>query len=191
VRGQSLYVAPREYFSQREVFIGRGDKIDFTRRLIISNAGGKLNQNCDLLDGETISSEKFDAQLEILRNAPQVKIITTHELHNGRYARTVYLPKGCVLIGLEHKTDHINLVLGDITVTTTDGLRRLTGLHAFPVKAGHRRSGLVHEDTIWTTICQTTKTELSEIEDELVVHPETLYTRRHLLGQPAPFLLEY
>ena len=79
---------------------------------------------------------------------------------------------------MAHKTDHINICCGDITVTTPDGLKRFTGYHIIPALAGHKRAGTTHEDTVWSTICRTTKTELADIEDELVEEAENLLTRR-------------
>jgi hypothetical protein len=112
---------------------------------------------------------------------PQVQIGLTHHLSGGMYARTGVIKAGCLLIGAEHKTDHINIMYGDISVTTDDGVQRLTGYHVLPTKAGKKRAGVAHADTVWTTICRTDETELSKIEDELVVESNQLQSRNQEL----------
>ena len=117
---------------------------------------------------------------EIILKVPQIDLRTTHHLSGGMYARTIFLDPGTVLTGATHKTDHINIVLGDISVTTDEGVRRLTGYHILPTKAGMKRAGYAHGPTAWTTVCKTDKTDLAEIENELVIEAEKLQTRQQL-----------
>jgi hypothetical protein len=114
---------------------------------------------------------------EIILQAPQIDLMTTHNLAGGMYGRTIYLDAGTVLTGAIHKTDHLNIVFGDISVTTDDGMKRLTGFHVIETKAGMKRAGYAHGATAWTTICKTDKTVLSEIEYDLVEESDKLQTR--------------
>lgn len=109
---------------------------------------------------------------------PQVNIGLQHDLSGGMYARTGVIKAGCLLIGARHKTDHINIMFGDISVTTDEGVKRLVGYHVLPTKAGKSRAGIAHADTVWTTICKTDETDISKIEDELVVESSQLQTRK-------------
>ena len=111
---------------------------------------------------------------------PQAEIITTHVLSGGMYARTIRIPAGVALTGAVHKTDHINIVQGDITVMTDEGMRRLTGQHVLPTKAGMKRAGFTHSETLWTTICKTDGADIASIENGLVDEPERLQTRKAL-----------
>ena len=115
-------------------------------------------------------------EVEILK-APQVDLQTTHKLSGGVYARTIIIPAGTVLTGAAHKKDHINIMQGDITVSTDDGMKRLTGQHVLETKAGNKRVGFAHADTVWTTVCHTNLTEIDAIEHELVEEPERLQSR--------------
>ena len=124
-----------------------------------------------------------------LTNFPPVDIATLHNLSGHVYARTMFIPAGCCLVGATHKTDHINIVLGDITVTTASGPMRVTGYRLLPAQAGHKRAGYAHADTVWTTICSTTKSSLEEIENELVVESADLLTRQPSLHQINSILL--
>ena len=108
---------------------------------------------------------------------PQIDAQTQHTIAGGMYARTIIIPKGSVIVGLEHLKDHINVMAGDITVTTAGGVKRLTGYLVMDCKAGHARSGFAHSDTYWTTMVRTDETELEAIENESVKHPEMLQTR--------------
>lgn len=125
---------------------------------------------------------------EVLK-LPQVNLGTTHVLSGGCYARSILVPAGCVLTGATHKKDHINVVQGDITVSTDGGMRRLTGQHTFATRAGMKRAGYAHSETIWTTIVHTDKTVVDEIEADIVLEPERLQTRNPEIGF-TPNLLE-
>lgn len=129
------------------------------------------------------SSNAKVARLEsILMQMPQVDLGTTHCLSGAVYVRCILIPAGCALTGAVHKTDHVNIVSGDITVTTDDGPRRITGWHILATKAGSKRAGIAHADTYWATCCATSETELEAIEDELVEDAHLLQTRQGLLG---------
>lgn len=114
---------------------------------------------------------------QMLLAGPQVDLRTGNVLSGGMLARTIYIPAGTALTGATHKTDHVCVVIGDITVTTDEGAKRISGHHVFQVKAGSKRAGIAHEFTIWTTICKTDQTDLQAAEDELVVESERLLSR--------------
>ena len=114
---------------------------------------------------------------EELAQMPQVDLNTTHEFADGMYARTVFIPAGCTVTGATHKKAHINVITGDVTAHTEDGMKRLTGHHVITGKPGIKRAVFAHSDTTWTTICPTVLTDLAEIEADLVEEPERLQTR--------------
>ena len=118
---------------------------------------------------------------EILK-APQVDLETLHCLSGGMYARTITIKEGTVLTGATHKTDHVNIVSGDISVTTDEGVKRFTGYHVLPTKAGSKRAGYAHTDTMWTTVCKTDLVCIEDIEDELVEESANLQTRLNAIG---------
>ena len=121
---------------------------------------------------------------------PQVGLRTEHVISGGMYARTITIPAGTVLTGAAHKTDHINVCMGDVEVLTDDGPKRLTGLHVLPTKAGMKRAGYTYAETRWTTTCRTQQTTVETAEDELVEQPERLQTRNPLIGQGEHAWLE-
>lgn len=104
-----------------------------------------------------------------LRAMPQVEIITTHHFANGLYAREIFIPAGTLLTGKVHKTEHFNIVsLGDITVWTEHGMRRVQAPFSMVSKPGTKRVGYAHTDTVWTTIHATNETDLDKLEAELI-----------------------
>lgn len=127
---------------------------------------------------------------ELILQEPQVDLNTEHCLSGGVYARTIHIPAGTVLTGATHKKDHINIVCGDISVTTDEGAKRLTGYCIVPTKAGMKRAGYAHTDTVWTTICATDLTIIEDIEDELVEESSQLQTRHTALTHTASPILE-
>lgn len=113
---------------------------------------------------------------------PQIDLGTMHVLAGKVYARTIFIPKGCALTGALHKRDHVNIVSGDISVTTDEGVKRITGFAVLPTKAGMKRAGVAHEDTYWTTVCFTEESDLQAIEDDLVHDAHLLQTRSPGIG---------
>ena len=109
---------------------------------------------------------------------PQVHITTEHVLHGGMYARTIRIPANTMLTGAMTSCDNLCIVSGDITVTTDDGARRLTGFHVLPAKAGAKRAGITHADTCWTTLIPTNAATVTEAENQLTGEAEMLQTRR-------------
>lgn len=109
-----------------------------------------------------------------------VDINTMHHHAAGLYGRSVLIKADTFLVGLPHKAGHLNVCVGDITVWTEGGSRRLTGAHILPSVPGTARVGFAHADTTWFSIHRndTGTTDERVIEDALVEHAERLMTRR-------------
>lgn len=107
-----------------------------------------------------------------LRKYDQLDLPLKHTFAPGAYAREIFLPKGCIVIGKIHKHAHLNIVSrGHVTVVTEFGPREIDareGPVTFASDAGSKRALVCHEDTIWTTIHLTQSTDLAEIEREII-----------------------
>ena len=114
----------------------------------------------------------------------EADVTTEHHHVDGLYGRSIVIPAGTVLTGAPHKADHLNVCVGDITVWTEDGMKRLTGVHILPSRPGAKRVGYAHADTLWLTVHanRTGSTEIAELEQELIEAPEKLATRRALIA---------
>lgn len=95
--------------------------------------------------------------------------LLTHFFAPGVYVRQMLIPKGVVVTGKIHKTQHVSIISrGRVSVATERGLEILEGPYTFINEPGDKRAVYAHEDTIWTTIHPTDETDLAKIEDEVI-----------------------
>ena len=92
-----------------------------------------------------------------------------HRFTPGLYIRQIDMPKGTVLTSKIHKTEHPYFVLkGDVSVVGPEGIVRIVAPYAGITKPGTKRALYIHEDTTWITVHRTDKTDLEEIEEEVI-----------------------
>jgi hypothetical protein len=97
--------------------------------------------------------EKLAYLEQEMKKCPQVEIKVMHHFSKGVYAREIFIPKGTLLTGKIHKTEHMNIISqGDISVLTENGPKRVKAPHTMVSPPGTKRAGYAHEDTVWTTI---------------------------------------
>ena len=98
-----------------------------------------------------------------------IEELTNHFFAPGVYARMFFIKKDSVVVGKIHKTEHLNIVCkGKCSVSTEDGPLFLEGPCIFTSRPGVKKAVYAWEDTTWVTIHVTDKTDLSEIEDEVI-----------------------
>ena len=103
-----------------------------------------------------------------IQKLPQVDCPVWHHFAPGLYARKMLIRADTVLTGAVHKTEHLVIVSGDISVTTPDGTKRITGAHEiFKSLPGEKRAGYAHTDTYFTTVHATNETDLDRLVEEL------------------------
>jgi hypothetical protein len=132
--------------------------------------------------------EKVRAMEDYMLQFPQVDLSTTHLVFGGMYARTILIPAGTMLTGALTELANICVMCGDITVTTDDGTKRLTGFHVLAAKPGAKRAGIAHSDTYWTTLIPTDLTDITDIEESMTTEAAGLQTRRGLEFAQKPVL---
>jgi hypothetical protein len=94
----------------------------------------------------------------------------THRFTDGIYLREILMPKGTRIIGKIHATEHFNVILtGSVTVITAEGVEHIKAPYTFISKAGVQKVVVVHEDCQWQTLHVTDKTDLDEIEKDVIV----------------------
>lgn len=94
----------------------------------------------------------LERELAKLPPLPPVATRTRHYWAPGVYARELFIPAGACLTGKIHLHENMSIVLGDITVATAHGPRRVTGFQTVIAPAGVKRAAVTHADTWWTTI---------------------------------------
>ena len=113
-----------------------------------------------------------------LLSMEQVSLDLTHHFSRGIYARQMFIPKGTILTGKLHKHNHLNVMLyGDIEIATEDGSKRMTEPCMFESKAGTKRAGFAHEDTVWITIHATEETDIEKIEANEIAEDPLQYLK--------------
>lgn len=102
-------------------------------------------------------------------------IRTRHYFADGMYCREVYRDKHVLIVGKVHKKDHFYIVAdGTVAVTNGDGPATIYKAPAVIVsKPGTKRAVLALTNATCVTVHRTDKTDLDEIEDELVEPDET------------------
>lgn len=96
--------------------------------------------------------------------------ITGHYFAPGVYMRIIRIPAGMILTGAVHKTRHLNICSGDISVLTTDGVERIKSpSQVILSEAGCKRAGFAHAETVWTCIHENpaNETDVGKLWDAL------------------------
>ena len=100
---------------------------------------------------------------------PQVELQTDHYFSDGMYCRKVFRPAGTVIVGKVHLKDHFFLCAqGEIIAWTEKGMKKLCAGDIIASKAGTKRVTYAVTDAIGVTFHKTDKTDLNEIEAELI-----------------------
>jgi hypothetical protein len=108
----------------------------------------------------------------LLADPAPVETPLDHEFVDGMYRRTMFIPKGTLLVGKVHAQACFNIVAkGDITVLTEFGLARLTAGYIGVSQAGSQKVGLANEDTVFINVFRTHLTDLAEIEAAIAYAP--------------------
>lgn len=116
-----------------------------------------------------VSLEQRINEVKREHNIPDPECPVTHVFAPGSYARTIFIPKDTLVVGKIHKHAHLNmLMVGKVLVATEEGPVTYEAPRVMTSKAGTKRVVYTYTDTIWTTVHLTDKTDLGQIEDEII-----------------------
>jgi len=121
------------------------------------------------------SREQIEQLQAEMVKMPQADLQTEHYFsESGMYCRKVFRPAGTLIVGKVHKHHHLFLcAMGEIIAWTENGMKRLQAGDVVESKPGTKRVTLAVTDAIGMTVHRTDKTDLDEIEAELVELDET------------------
>ena len=120
-----------------------------------------------------VSREQVERLQSEMATMPQAELTTEHHFSLGMYMRKVFRPAGTLIVGKVHKEPHFFLCAkGEIIAWTESGMKRLQAGDVVESKPGTKRVTLAVTDAIGITIHRTDKTDLDEIEAELI-EPDT------------------
>jgi hypothetical protein len=120
-----------------------------------------------------VSREQVERLQGEMVKMPQAELTTEHCFSPGMYMRKVFRPAGTLIVGKVHKEPHFFLCAkGEIIAWTENGMKMLQAGDVVESKPGTKRVTLAVTDAIGITIHKTDKTNLDEIEAELI-EPDT------------------
>lgn len=104
---------------------------------------------------------------------PQVECPVDHFFASGVYVRQMTAPAGTLIVGHEHKTEHVCILLkGSMTIATTEGVRTVSAPLTFIAPPG-RKVAVVLEDIVFQNIHATEERDLDKIEAQIITKSET------------------
>jgi hypothetical protein len=122
----------------------------------------------ELAEHKSQTEKVWALQREMLK-LPQLELQTNHYFADGMYAREIFRPAGCLIVGKVHKKEHFYIVTkGRIAVTTDEGVREISAPAVIVSKPGTKRAVLAIEDSVCMTVHRTENTDIDVIEAELV-----------------------
>ena len=122
-----------------------------------------------IIERDPNKREAIKALEEHLKGYEQLDLEPKHHFANGVYARELFMPAGSVVTSKIHKTEHFAVIVqGAVTVVQEDGKRYIEAPYMTITQPGTKRALYVHEDTIWITFHPTEKTDVEEIERDII-----------------------
>ena len=115
------------------------------------------------------SREQIDRLQSEMSKMPQAELVTEHYFSPGMYCRKVTRPAGTIIVGKVHKAPHFFMCTkGEIIAWSETGMRRLQAGDVIESQPGTKRVTMAMVDSIGITIHKTDKTDIDEIEAELI-----------------------
>jgi mannose-6-phosphate isomerase-like protein (cupin superfamily) len=126
------------------------------------------------LTSKTPTLEQINRLQGEMSKLPQQELPTEHYFSGGMYCRKLWRPAGTLIVGKVHKKDHFFVcAAGEIIAWSEKGMVTLKAGDIIQSKAGTKRVTLAVKDSIGVTFHVTDKTDLEEIEAELI-EPDNL-----------------
>jgi hypothetical protein len=130
--------------------------------------------------------DKIDGLQALMLQQPQADIPVRNVFSGGVYAREVFIPRGTMLVGKVHMTEHLNICMqGDLTFLTVDGPQRIKAPAMFSSPAGTKKLAYANEDSIWVNVHPDLGVEPEVIVDAITVDTfaeyDSLVNKAHFL----------
>jgi quercetin dioxygenase-like cupin family protein len=124
-----------------------------------------------------VTREQIDALQAEMVKMPQLELQTDHFFSPGMYLRRVFRPAGACIVGKIHREPHFFMcAAGEILAWTESGIRHLRAGDVVCSQPGTKRVTLAITDAIGITVHRTDKTDLEEIEADLIEpEPQALF----------------
>jgi uncharacterized cupin superfamily protein len=106
---------------------------------------------------------------EELLKLPQYEPETKHYFHGGMYCREVWRQAGVLVVGKVHKKEHFYLIVnGTVSITTDEGVQRITGPRLLKCTPGTKRAVYAETEALCMTFHVVDAQTVEAAEQELV-----------------------
>lgn len=100
---------------------------------------------------------------------------TSHFLHAGMYARTLFAPAGIILTGCFVVPPTVLVIQGDVTITAGESsVKTLTGYNVLKCAGGRKQVFLTHTDVHMTVLFPTSAKTTADAEKEFTLEADAL-----------------
>lgn len=121
---------------------------------------------------------EFEKFLLSIPKEHHIEMPPVHHFSKGMYAREITIPRGTILTGAIHLTEHLCVVSkGDITIFSEFGVKRIKAPATFNSQPGVKRLGFANEDTVFTTFHVTEETDPEKIVSDITVNDYAEFER--------------
>lgn len=102
-----------------------------------------------------------------------------HHFAPGIYVREIWMPAGAIILGHEHLTDHLNVVVSGKCMVRAEGAVRIISAGPSPVTfrsgASVRKALFILEDTTWMTVHENlnNQRDIPALENRLIRKSDT------------------
>lgn len=111
----------------------------------------------------------LETEMKGMKTTPIKDFPVNHHFAGGMYAREIFLPAGTIISGRIKKHEHISVISqGEVYEATENIKRHIKAPFTMTSAPGTKRLVYAVTDTVWTTIHKTDKTDLDEVEKELI-----------------------
>ncbi|MDE2098333.1 MAG: hypothetical protein KGL39_13855 [Patescibacteria group bacterium] len=118
--------------------------------------------------------EQLDRFQSLISRYPQFEPVTRHYFSGGMYCREVLQPEDSCVVGKEHLKPHFFILLkGEMTVVGNYYRKHIDAPFVFEAQGGDKRALYAHKNSVYITVHKTDKTDLDEIERELIKEEDT------------------
>lgn len=130
---------------------------------------------------------------EVMKDMKPLDCQPEHLFAPGLYVRILRMPAGSLIISKIHKTEHFCLALnGMVTVVKGAGDNEIViGPSLMLTMPGTQRALYIHKDATWITFHPTDKTDVDEIESEIIAKDWndpaliTLKDQKRIIGETS------
>lgn len=103
---------------------------------------------------------------EALKKEEQWPMPLVHEFAPGVYMRSIYMHKGCFVIGKTHKTEHFNIIhTGKATLMIDGKVQEVSAPYMFVSGKNIKKVLEIKEDMVWSTVHSVDDSKLILNED--------------------------